>query len=125
MSPRPVFDPVIHEPNRLQICALLVPHVSVEFAVLRDGLELSDSALSKHLKTLEQSGHVRLVKQPVDGHLRTSVALTETGREALCCHVAEIQRMARLVSTRPARAATPRPQRSAPERPDHRTRTTA
>lgn len=100
MSPRPVFDPVIHEPNRLQICARLVPHPSLEFGALRDELELSDSALSKHLKTLEQAGHVRLLKQPIDGHVRTQVALTESGREALCCHVAEIQRMARVVSTR-------------------------
>jgi DNA-binding MarR family transcriptional regulator len=108
MSPRPVFDPVIHEPNRLRICSLLVPHTSVEFAVLRDELDLSDSALSKHLKTLENSGHVRLLKQATGGHVRTSAALTDAGREALCCHVAEIQRMARLVSTRPVRASVRR-----------------
>ena len=108
MSPHPVFDAVIHEPNRLRICALLVPHRAVEFAVLRDEMGLSDSALSKHLKTLESVGHITLLKQPVDGHLRTSVRLTEAGREALCCHVAEIQRLARIVSTRPHRGPAPR-----------------
>ena len=64
MSPHPVFDAVIHEPNRLRICALLVPHRAVEFAVLRDETGLSDSALSKHLKTLESVGHITLLKQP-------------------------------------------------------------
>jgi hypothetical protein len=53
---------------------------------------------------LETSGYAVLVKEAVDGHLRTRVALTPEGREALCCHVAEIQRMARIVSTRTRRA---------------------
>ncbi len=108
MSPLPVFDAVLHEPNRLQICAFLVPVRTAEFAVVRDHMGLSDSALSKHLKTLETAGYARLVKESVDGHLRTRVALTAQGREALCGHVAEIQRMARIVSTRPRRAPAAR-----------------
>lgn len=101
MSPQPIFNAVLHEPNRLQICAYLVPFRAAEFAAVRDHLGLSDSALSKHLKTLESSGYTALLKESVDGHLRTRVSLTPEGREALCCHVAEIQRMARIVSTRP------------------------
>lgn len=108
MSPQPMFNAVLHEPNRLQIATFLVPVRTAEFAAVRDHLGLSDSALSKHLKTLESAGYATLVKEAVGGHLRTRVTLTPEGREALCCHVAEIQRLARIVSTRPRPAAPAR-----------------
>ena len=100
MSPHPRFDRVIHEPNRLQICALLTPHATVEFAALRDELGLADAALSKHLKALETAGYVVLRKHPVEGRVRTSVSITGVGREAVCGHVSELQRLARVVSPR-------------------------
>ncbi|MBR7741930.1 transcriptional regulator [Phycicoccus sp. BSK3Z-2] len=94
--PHAVFDDVIHEPHRLQICAYLVP-AGREFAVVRDEVGLSDSALSKHLKVLTARGYTRLDRAPRDGHQVTTVVLTAAGREALCGHVAELQRMARIV----------------------------
>ncbi len=95
--PYPVFDDVIHEPHRLRICAMLVPSTGTEFATVRDEMGLSDSALSKHLKTLSERGYTRLERTVRDGHQVTTVVLTPAGREALCGHVAELQRMARIV----------------------------
>ena len=95
--PHPVFDDVIHEPHRLRICAMLVPSTGTEFATVRDEMGLSDSALSKHLKTLSERGYTRLERTVRDGHQVTTVVLTTAGREALCGHVAELQRMARIV----------------------------
>jgi DNA-binding MarR family transcriptional regulator len=103
MSPHPRFDRVIHEPNRLQICAVLTPRPSVEFAELRDELGLADASLSKHLKALETAGYVALRKAPADGRIRTSVAITPAGREAVCGHVSELQRLARVISPRQRR----------------------
>ncbi len=100
MSPHPRFDRVIHEPNRLQICALLTPHPSVEFASLRDTLGIADAGLSKHLRALESAGYVVLHKHVVDGRVRTSASITAAGREAVCGHVSELQRLARVVSPR-------------------------
>lgn len=97
MSPYPVFDDVIHEPHRLRICAMLVPSTGTDFATVRDEMGLSDSALSKHLKTLTERGYTRLERTVRDGHQVTTVVLTGAGREALCGHVAELQRMARIV----------------------------
>jgi DNA-binding MarR family transcriptional regulator len=97
LVPHPVFDEVIHEPHRLRICALLVPSVGTEFGEVRDALGLSDSALSKHLKVLSARGYTRLEKGVRDGRQVTRVVLTGAGREALCGHVAELQRMARIV----------------------------
>ena len=97
--PHPVFDEVIHEPHRLRICALLVPSTGTDFGVVRDELGLSDSALSKHLKALTSKGYTRLDRAPRDGRQVTTVVLTSAGREALCGHVAELQRMARIVGS--------------------------
>ncbi len=101
VSPHPQFDRIVHEPNRLQICALLTPRPSVDFADLRDELGIADAALSKHLKTLESAGYVVLRKHTVDGRSRTSASITAAGREAVCGHVSELQRLARVISPRP------------------------
>jgi DNA-binding MarR family transcriptional regulator len=95
--PHPVFDEVIHEPHRLRICAYLVPAAGRDFGEVRDAMGLSDSALSKHLKALTGRGYARLERSARDGRQVTRVALTPSGREALCGHVAELQRMARIV----------------------------
>ena len=99
MSPYPVFDDVIHEPHRLRICALLVPSTGTDFSAVRDEVGLSDSALSKHLKVLSSRGYTRLDRAVRDGRQVTTVVLTPAGRDALCGHVAELQRMARVVGS--------------------------
>ncbi len=95
--PYPVFDEVIHEPHRLRICAMLVPSTGTDFGTVRDEMGLSDSALSKHLKALTARGYTRLDRSVREGRQVTTVVLTSDGREALCGHVAELQRMARIV----------------------------
>lgn len=95
--PHPVFDEVIHEPHRLRICAYLVPVAGSDFGDVRDAMALSDSALSKHLKVLSARGYTQLERGMRDGRQVTTIVLTEAGREALCGHVAELQRMARIV----------------------------
>jgi len=88
-----VFDTVIHAPNRLQICAMLAPVDDVEFAALRDELDVSDSVLSKQLSVLEDAGYVYLRKATADGRQRTRVAMPPAGRRAFTGHVAELRRL--------------------------------
>lgn len=96
MSAVPVFDPVIHAPGRLQICAILSGVDDAEFAMIRDAIKVSDSVLSKHLKQLEEAGYVALTKAPFDGRQRTWLSLTGQGRRAFAAHVAELNRLASL-----------------------------
>ena len=107
MSPRPLFDEVIHERTRLRLCGLLAAVVEAEFATLRESLGVSESALSKHLRALEQAGYVALRKVRDGSRTFTIVAMTETGRHAFCGHVAEIQRLAGVASMRPGRRPAP------------------
>ena len=94
MIQAPVFDPVIHAPGRLQICALLAAVDQAEFATVRDAIGVSDSVMSKHLKLLEDAGYVSLTKSPFNGRSRTWLALTAAGRKAFAAHVAELNRLA-------------------------------
>lgn len=93
---RPVFNEIIHAPNRLRICAVLAAVVEAEFATLRDTLGVADSVMSKHLKVLQDAGYVTLTKPTGAGRVRTWVALTPAGRKAFGAHVAELQRLAAL-----------------------------
>ena len=91
----PVFDAVIHAPQRLQICAMLARGGDVEFGVLREGLDVSDATLSKHLKTLTEAGYIDLKRvQRARGQARTWVGLTASGSQALRGHFAFLQSLA-------------------------------
>ncbi|MCD0443314.1 transcriptional regulator [Glycomyces sp. A-F 0318] len=94
MSAESKFDEIIHAPNRLRISSMLSAVSEVEFAALRDALGVSDSVLSKQLKTLEDAGYVKVRKSPFEGRTRTWAALTPAGRSAFAGHVAELRRLA-------------------------------
>ncbi|WP_432507202.1 transcriptional regulator [Kineococcus arenarius] len=96
---RPVFDEVVHAPNRLQICAMLAAVEALDFATVRQSLAISDSVLSKHVKVLADAGYVRTSKTPYGSRTRTWLALTDAGRTALEGHLAELRRIAALATT--------------------------
>lgn len=81
------FDALIHAPNRLKICALLAPIASLEFTTLCEQLGVSDSVLSKHIKSLEDAGYVVINKKTSEGRQRTWLSLSPKGRKAFNGHV--------------------------------------
>ncbi|GAC69606.1 transcriptional regulator [Gordonia soli] len=87
----PRFDELIHPSTRLTLVSTLAAVEWAEFAALRDRLEMSDSALSKQLSTLEEAGYV-LSERRSNGRRRTvRVRLTDDGRAAFDGHVAALQ----------------------------------
>jgi DNA-binding MarR family transcriptional regulator len=88
---RPVFDDVVHAPNRLQICAMLAAVDTVDFATVRDALGVADSVVSKHVRVLQEAGYVEVRKAKVGSRLRTSLALTKNGTRAYAGHVAALR----------------------------------
>ena len=96
--PEAQFNDLIHAPTRLRICGLLRAVNQMDFAVLRDGLGLSDATLSKHLKTLADAGYIRLDKAASadrqDARRLTWVGLTRKGREAFDGHVSALRAIA-------------------------------
>lgn len=87
------LDPVIHAALRLQICAMLAQAESIDFATVREMLDVSESVLSKHVKVLEEARYVEIRKAPIDGRVRTWLALTAKGRNAFTAHAVALRRL--------------------------------
>ena len=94
----PELDEVIHPLPRLSICASLAGVDWAVFAVLRDQAGLSDSALSKHARALEDAGYLELRKGAVGRRPRTWLRLTDAGRAAFAGHMSGLADMAKIGS---------------------------
>jgi len=86
-----VFDPLIHAPHRLLICAILDTVDKTEFALLRERLDVSESVLSKQVKALEDAGYVKVTKATRAGRVRSWASFTKAGRVAYRGHVAALR----------------------------------
>lgn len=85
--PRHGLDEQLNAPVRLSLLALLARVESVEFATVRDALDVSDSVLSKQVAQLESVGYVHVKKGYVGKRPRTWLSATAVGREALGRHL--------------------------------------
>jgi len=85
------FDELIHPSTRLSLVTVLAAADWAEFAFLRDQLELSDSALSKQLSTLEEAGYVQIERPLRDRRRRVRARLTDAGAVAFRGHVAALR----------------------------------
>ncbi len=65
----------------------------IEFAALRDAVEVSDSVLSKQLSSLESAGYVHLEKGYFGKRPRTWISCTPPGRAAFDSHVRALQQV--------------------------------
>lgn len=96
------FDNIIHAPVRLRICGLLHQADNLDFAVLRDALEVSDATLSKNVKILASAGYVSSRKGASvdrrDARQITWLSLTMAGRSAFDAHVHALQKIAGISS---------------------------
>lgn len=91
-----MLNPLIHELAGLRICSALAATTALESRVLRDVTDLSESALSKHLKRLTEAGYVALRTGAPKGPGRPPawVSLTDLGRSAFVQHMAVLNQMA-------------------------------
>ncbi|MCU1437542.1 MAG: MarR/EmrR family transcriptional regulator protein [Naasia sp.] len=85
--PRHDLDPVIHQPIRFSILAMLAAADELQFGMIRDVVEVSDSALSKQLGVLEQAGVIAVRKEFAGKYPRTWVRVTAEGRAAYTAHL--------------------------------------
>jgi DNA-binding MarR family transcriptional regulator len=85
------FNELIHAPLRLQICAMLSAAETIEFATLRDGLQVSDSVLSKQVRALDEAGYVSIRRALCASRLHVSLALTRDGRDQYQRHMRALQ----------------------------------
>ena len=91
------LDPHLQTATRLTLMTMLTAATEVEFATLRDGLDVSDSVLSKQVAALAAEGYVRSRKGVHRGRRTTWIALTPVGRRALERHVAALREIISMV----------------------------
>lgn len=89
-------DPILTDPSRLKIVALLAECEWADFAFVRTHTGLSKSALSKQLTTLEERGYLQLHKDFVGKYPRTRTTLTGRGRSAIEDHLTALQHIVSL-----------------------------
>jgi len=87
------LDTAIHAPNRLKICAILSTSSEIDFKLIKEQLQVSDSVLSKHLKVLQEAKYILLIKRSEFGRQRTWIALTQHGKRAFASHIAALKKI--------------------------------
>lgn len=93
------FDDLIHAPVRLRICAALDTAREIEFGALQTLLDISKSALSKHLSALADAGYLTQRRAIRDTRQRAWLRLTPAGRTAYRNHVTALHRIVGRTST--------------------------
>ena len=87
------LDTLLHQPARLSIMAALAAAQEVEFAVLKDAINISDSLLSRYIGMLEDAKYIHVRKGHVGKRPRTWLSLTATGRKAFSEYVETLRKI--------------------------------
>jgi len=92
--PQGRLETLLLDPTRLRVVATLAGAGEVEFGFVRDRVGLTDSALSKQLRTLATADLVATRRQRTGARRRAWVRLTPHGRSALADHARALQEIA-------------------------------
>ncbi len=83
MNPYTLLNKIFHEPNRLAIMSTLCgTENELTFNKLKDQCTLTDGNLSRHLKTLEESGAIHIRKTFKANKPCTTILLSHLGKES-------------------------------------------
>jgi DNA-binding MarR family transcriptional regulator len=112
-NPFSALGKAFHEPNRLQILsALAIAPQGLSFRELKERCQLTDGNLSRHIKMLEDAMAVRIEKSFVNAKPRTTVFLTDNGRQSLLSYLETLEKVLHQAS-----AAVGKSESTLPENP--------
>ena len=80
-------DTLLADPTRLRILSLLMECNWADFSFVQDNAGISKSALSKQMTKLEEHGYLKVQKYFTGKYPKTSLQLTQTGRNAIQEHL--------------------------------------
>jgi DNA-binding MarR family transcriptional regulator len=80
---------------RLGIMSALVVNESVNFNELKELIEVTDGNLASHLKTLEESGFIKVQKGFIGRKTQTTYSVTKAGEKAFKQHLEALEAMIR------------------------------
>lgn len=76
---------------RLGIMSVLMVNERVDFATLKQWLELTDGNLASHARALEELGYIACEKRFIGRKPNTSYSVTPAGRDAFREHLAALE----------------------------------
>jgi DNA-binding PadR family transcriptional regulator len=82
-----MFDPILHNPLRSKIVALLSTHEKLAYKTLKDETTLTDGNLAGYLKSLEEAGYIEYEKLFEGRKPKTIYKLTQKGKEAFLNYI--------------------------------------
>ena len=84
-----IFDSRI----RLGIMSALMVNAEVNFNELKELLNITDGNLASHLKTLEESGYIKIQKGFIGKKTNTTYSVTKAGEKAFKLHLTALEKM--------------------------------
>ena len=78
---------------RLGIISALMVNLEVSFIELKELLDITDGNLASHLKTLEESGTIKVQKGFIGRKTSTTYTITKAGDNAFKAHIAALEAM--------------------------------
>lgn len=94
IHPREQLSDALSHPVRFSITAAVAATDEIEFAAVRDYIQVSDSVLSRQASQLEAAGILKIRKGFVGKKPRTWFSLSKEGREIWNQHLAALQAIA-------------------------------
>ena len=92
------LDSVIHSRVRLAIIILLLQSKTADFTYLKKEIGVSDGNLSTHLRKLEEAKYIKVQKRFENRKPKTTISLTDKGRDALNEYTKNLEEYLRLAS---------------------------
>jgi DNA-binding MarR family transcriptional regulator len=78
---------------RLGIMSILMVNEKINFNNLKEVIEVTDGNLASHIKSLEESGYIRVDKGFIGRKTNTTYTVTRSGEKAFQQHLAALEKM--------------------------------
>jgi DNA-binding MarR family transcriptional regulator len=88
-----VFDSRV----RLGIMSAVLVNEEVSFNELKELIQVTDGNLASHLKTLEESGYIKVQKGFIGRKTNTTYSVTKAGEKAFKAHLDALEKMIRSI----------------------------
>jgi DNA-binding MarR family transcriptional regulator len=97
MNPIDQLNKIFDSRIRLGIMSSLLVNEKMSFNELKELIAVTDGNLASHLKTLEDSGYVKVQKGFIGRKTNTSYSVTKAGEKAFKQHLDALEKMIRSI----------------------------
>lgn len=97
MNPIDQLNKIFDSRIRLGIMSSLLVNEKMSFNELKELIGVTDGNLASHLKTLEESGYVKVQKGFIGRKTNTSYSVTKAGEKAFKQHLDALEKMIRSI----------------------------